>query len=258
MDIDALLKIMQTLRDPEKGCPWDIKQSFQTIAPYTIEEAYEVVDAIEQEDYDALRGELGDLLLQVVFHARIAEEEGLFDFKDVVSSIVEKMIRRHPHVFADQQEQPDWEAGKREERLEKPDPGYLLDDIANNLPAAKLSVKLQKRAASVGFDWPSVEPVFDKIQEEIGEVRHEIESNGGDQRLSDEVGDLLFACTNLARKLKVDPEAALRATSQRFKRRFTRIEQLLVEQGESFEETGLDEMEKLWIRAKEEEHQRKD
>ena len=250
MSIDTLLEIMRDLRDPETGCPWDREQSFQTIAPYTIEEAYEVVDAIEREDYKALQGELGDLLLQVIFHSRIAEEESLFNFQDVVSSIVEKMIRRHPHVFADQDEQPDWEEGKRLERLEKPGQESLLSDIAQNLPATKLAVKIQKRVATVGFDWPSIEPVFDKIEEEMDEVKAEIASNGGQQRLFDEVGDLMFACINLARKLNVDPEAALRATSQRFKWRFTWIEQQAQNQGRSVDDMSLDEMEALWRKAK--------
>ena len=255
MSIDTLLEIMRDLRDPETGCPWDREQSFQTIAPYTIEEAYEVVDAIEREDYKALQGELGDLLLQVIFHSRIAEEESLFNFQDVVSSIVEKMIRRHPHVFAGQDEQPDWEEGKRLERLEKPGQESLLSDIAQNLPATKLAVKIQKRVATVGFDWPSIEPVFDKIEEEMDEVKAEIASNGGQQRLFDEVGDLMFACTNLARKLNVDPEAALRATSQRFKWRFAWIEQQAEKQNRSIDDMSLDEMDLLWTQAKEAERQ---
>jgi MazG family protein len=251
MPIDSLLEIMRELRDPERGCPWDKEQSFLTIAPYTIEEAYEVVDAIEREAYSELRGELGDLLFQVVFHARIAEEKGLFDFNDVVHSVVEKMIRRHPHVFAGQEEQPNWEKEKLIERLKKTEDKGLLSDIAQNLPASKLAVKMQKRAATVGFDWPSVEPVFDKIEEEMAEVRAEIDSNGGQQRLFDEVGDLMFACTNLARKLDVDPEAALRATSQRFKRRFSFIEQQAQEQDRELGKMSLEEMELLWVKAKE-------
>jgi len=250
MAIDTLLEIMQKLRDPETGCPWDRQQSFQTIAPYTIEEAYEVVDAIEREDYSELKGELGDLLLQVVFHARIAEEAGYFDFQDVVSSIVEKMIRRHPHVFAGEKEQPDWETGKRLERQEKGAHKSLLSDIAQNMPAAKLAVKIQKRVATVGFDWPTVEPVFEKIEEEMEEVKAEIRSNGSQQRLFDEVGDLMFACTNLARKLNVDPEAALRATSQRFSRRFSWLEQKALKESRQLEEMSLEELEQLWIEAK--------
>ena len=255
MSVDSLLKIMRDLRDPETGCPWDCEQSFQTIAPYTIEEAYEVADAIERGDYKALKGELGDLLLQVVFHARIAEEAALFDFNDVVTSIIEKMIRRHPHVFAGQAKQPDWEKEKRAERQEDQGQMLLLSDIAQNLPASKLAVKIQKRVATVGFDWPSVEPVFEKIEEEIDEVKAEIASNGGQQRLFDEVGDLMFACTNLARKLNVDPEAALRATSQRFTRRFNWVEQMANDQNRLLEEMSLDEMEVLWVRAKEAESQ---
>ncbi len=254
MSIDTLLEIMKNLRDPETGCPWDREQTFQTIAPYTIEEAYEVADAIEREDYKELRGELGDLLFQVVFHARMAEEKALFDFNDVVSSVVEKMIRRHPHVFAGQEEQPNWEKEKLLERHNEPENKGLLSDLAQNLPASKLAVKMQKRVATVGFDWPSVEPVFDKIEEEMAEVRAEIESNGGQQRLFDEVGDLMFACTNLARKLNVDPEAALRATSQRFKQRFSFVEKQAQEQNRLLEEMSLDEMELLWVRAKEAEH----
>lgn len=254
MSIDSLLEIMRDLRDPETGCPWDCQQTFKSIAPYTIEEAYEVADAIEREDYKELKSELGDLLLQVVFHARIAEEAGHFDFHDIVTSISEKMRHRHPHVFAGLTEQPDWEEGKRLERQTNSDQDSLLSGIAQNLPASKLAVKIQKRVATVGFDWPSVEPVFDKIEEELEEVKAEIDSKGGQQRLFDEVGDLMFACTNLARKLSVDPEAALRATSQRFSHRFNWIERQAKEEARELDEMSLEELEAFWKRAKAEEN----
>ncbi len=258
MNIEKLIAVMAALRDPQGGCPWDIEQDFSTIAPYTIEEAYEVADAIERGELGELRDELGDLLFQVVFHARMAEEQGVFNFEDVVAAIVEKMIRRHPHVFADAEvadaeaQTRAWEAQKAQERQAKGQQQSLLDGVTLGLPALSRAEKLQKRAARGGFDWPEVSPVFDKIHEEIEEVRAEL---GGDdhQALHDEVGDLLFACVNLARHAGVDPEQALRSANGKFVRRFQHLEQRLVEQGSSLEQADLESMESLWNEAKERE-----
>ena len=262
-NIDRLLAIMARLRDPEGGCPWDLEQSFATIAPYTIEEAYEVADAIEQNDMAALKDELGDLLLQVVFHARMAEEAGHFAFDDVARAIADKMVSRHPHVFADHAAAtPDdvkvtWEARKEAERAAKAKanggaaaPLSALDGVTAALPALLRAEKLQKRAARVGFDWPEVEQVFDKLDEELGEIRAEIAADGGPDRLEDEVGDLLFVVANLARHLKVDPETALRRANAKFERRFRAMEAALEALGEKAEEQSLETLEELWQAAK--------
>lgn len=254
-EIHKLLEVMAALRNPQGGCPWDLEQEFATIAPYTIEEAYEVADAIERGELGELRDELGDLLFQVVFHARIAEEQGVFDFNDVVAAIVEKMIRRHPHVFADEQvadaeaQTRAWEAQKARERKAKGQHASLLDGITLGLPALSRAEKLQKRAARAGFDWPEIAPVFDKVHEEIEEVRAEL-AGDDHQALQQEIGDLLFACVNLARHAGVDPEQALRSANTKFIRRFRYLEERLAEQGSSVEEAELGLMDALWEAAK--------
>jgi len=258
--MNQLLKIMARLRDPENGCPWDVEQNFSTIAPHTIEEAYEVADAIEKNDFSELKDELGDLLFQVVFHSRMAEELGHFNFSDVASAISDKMIRRHPHVFADatidtaEAQTVHWEDIKEAERGNKvSDDDSALAGVTSGLPALLRAQKLQKRAARVGFDWPDPEPVFVKISEEIDEI-HEVTENGSDHdRLEDEIGDLLFACVNLARKFDLDAESALRRGNLKFERRFRRIESLLKDQGRAAEQATLEEMEGLWGQAKSEE-----
>jgi MazG family protein len=259
-DLPRLLEIMARLRDPEHGCPWDLEQSFATIAPYTIEEAYEVAEAAERGEPEALKDELGDLLLQVVFHSRMAEEARQFDFNDVARGIADKMIRRHPHVFADAEvdgsaaQTVAWEAQKAEERRAKAAaagrPESALDGVGLGLPALTRAEKLQKRAARVGFDWPATPPVLDKIEEEIGELRAELDRDGSPERIADELGDLLFAVTNLARKLAVDPEQALRNANRKFERRFQAVEAGLAAKGKSPGEASLDEMEAEWQRVK--------
>ena len=255
-ELDRLLAIMARLRDPQSGCPWDVAQSFRTIAPYTIEEAYEVAEAAEADDTPALKEELGDLLLQVVFHSRMAEEAGQFVFDDVAGAISDKMVRRHPHVVADVAiESPEaqtvaWEEQKAGERQAK-GAASALDGVGVGMPALTRAVKLQRRAARVGFDWPNVEPVLDKIDEEIAEVC--VAMGEGPARIEDEIGDLLFAVVNLARKLDTDPEKALRGASRKFERRFRRVETLLTEQGKLPGTASLDEMEALWVTAKTEE-----
>lgn len=252
--IDALLQVMARLRDPADGCPWDREQTYATIVPHTIEEAYEVADAIAREDWEELQAELGDLLFQVVFYAQIAREEGRFDFNDVAHGIVEKMIRRHPHVFADEryadaaEQTAAWERIKAAEKPEQP--VGVLDGIPSALPALTRAVKLQKKAAQVGFDWNAMEPVFAKLEEEIAEIRHEIAHAAPPERLADELGDVLFVCANLARHLKLDPETALRGTNAKFERRFRRIEAWLAEEGRTPTESSLAEMDTLWDRAK--------
>lgn len=256
--MDRLLEIMARLRDPETGCPWDIEQEFGSIAPYTVEEAYEVADAIERQDWDDLRGELGDLLLQTVFHARIAEDRDLFDFDDVARAICDKMIARHPHVFGSEsrdktpaQQTADWEAIKAAERAGKAETG-VLDGIAMGLPALTRAVKLQKRAARVGFDWPSTDEVVAKITEEAGELA-EARDRLTQAEVEEEFGDLLFVMANLARHLEVDPEAALRAANSKFTRRFNKIEAFLAAEGKRPADSDLAEMDALWNRAKAEE-----
>ena len=250
-----LQEIMRALRDPEGGCPWDIEQNFSSIAPYTVEEAYEVADAIERENWDDLKNELGDLLLQTVYHTQMAEEENLFNFNDVVNQISEKMIKRHPHVFGSlkqnktsDQQIKDWEAIKADERVKKNQTG-ILDDVALNLPALVRSLKLQKRAARVGFDWPTVSKVLKKIEEETKELveAKEFESQ---ERINEEFGDLMFSIVNLGRHLKVDPEEALKKANKKFITRFKFIEDEIKSQGRDLEDTSLEEMEKLWQSAK--------
>src|SRR5690349_7598510 len=250
-DIADLLAIMRTLRGPD-GCPWDRAQSFETIAPYTVEEAYEVAASIEDRDYKALADELGDLLFQVVFHARMAEEAGLFDFGAVVEAVTAKMIRRHPHVFGDEKAKTDaaaqkdfWEKLKESERAAAGQTS-LLDDVASALPALTRAEKLQRRASTIGFDWNNADLVLDKLAEEAREV---LAAETQDER-EDEIGDLLFVVANLARHLKVDPEAALRRTNAKFTRRFQHIEAQLAARGVKPGDASLEEMEVLWQEAK--------
>jgi len=255
-----LLAVMAWLRDRQHGCPWDVDQTFRTISPYTIEEAYEVADAIERDDMGALKEELGDLLLQVVYHAQMAHETGAFGFADVASAIADKMVDRHPHVFGDarvataEAQTVSWEARKAAERAAKradAEPAGTLDGVARALPALLRAEKIQKRAARVGFDWKQTGPVIDKIEEELGELRAELAASDVDQaRLTDELGDVLFAVANLARHCKIDPEAALRATNDKFERRFRHIERRLAEAGRKPADATLDEMEALWQEAK--------
>jgi len=270
--IVRLIGIMARLRDPASGCPWDIEQTFATIAPYTIEEAYEVADAIAKGDTEALKDELGDLLFQVVFYAEMARERGQFDFNAIATAIADKMERRHPHVFADgeiasvEAQNLAWEAHKAHERSAKQggndagggddggeDPVSLLDGVALALPALMRAKKLQARAARGGFDWPDAAMVFDKIAEEIGEIEDEIAAGGSEEAVREEVGDLLFACVNLARKLGIEPETALVAANAKFTRRFHRVEALLAARGKTPGSSSLAEMDALWDRVKDEE-----
>jgi len=254
----ALVALMARLRDRENGCPWDAEQTFVTIAPYTIEEAYEVADAIERNNMPALKEELGDLLFQVVFHARMAEEAGHFDFTDVAEALTAKMIERHPHVFGErdartaEEQTRAWETLKAEERakkrLEDGAPHSLLDDVAMALPALMRAEKLTKRAARINFDWPSADQVLEKLDEELGELA-EARDHHDHEALTEEMGDVLFVIANLARKLNVDPEEALRRANSKFTRRFQYIERKLAEQGRAGPQP-LDEMEALWVEAK--------
>jgi ATP diphosphatase len=253
--LERLRAIMARLRDPVTGCPWDVAQDFATIAPYTIEEAYEVADAIERQAWDELKGELGDLLFQSVFHARMAEEAGLFDLDDVATAIADKMIARHPHVFGDEsnaksadQQVADWESVKAAERAAKAK-GGVLDDVALGLPALMRAEKLQKRAARVGFDWPDIAMVIAKIAEEARELA-EARATLPQDKIAEEMGDLLFIMANLARHLKVDPEDALRRANTKFTRRFAFIEAELAKQGKRPDESDLAEMDALWDSAK--------
>lgn len=247
-----LLEIMRRLRDPDTGCPWDIAQDFGTIAPYTIEEAYEVADAIEREAWGELKGELGDLLFQSVFHAQMAAERGLFTFDEVADTMSDKMVARHPHVFGEEsndkspeQQTRDWETIKAAERAAKAEKG-VLDGVAMGLPALLRAVKLQKRAARVGFDWPSTDEVIDKIVEEAQELREATDPD----HIEEEFGDLLFVMANLARHMDIDPEAALRAANAKFTRRFGAIEAALAAEGRRPEDSDLAEMDRLWDAAK--------
>ena len=265
--LNRLLDIMERLRDPETGCLWDKEQTFRTIAPYTIEEAYEVADAIEEGDMAALKEELGDLLFQVVFYAEMGREAGHFDFHAIAEAIADKMTRRHPHVFEDmtydtaEDRMDAWEEQKSAERQAKSKDKSggkdgapsILDDVPSALPALLRAEKLQKRAARVGFDWPQAAQVLDKIEEEIAELRAEIDGKSTPARQEDEIGDLFFALANLARHLKIDPESALRHTNAKFERRFRHIETQLAEAGRSPDDASLDEMEALWLQAKKEE-----
>ncbi|MGB8819324.1 MAG: nucleoside triphosphate pyrophosphohydrolase [Rhizobiaceae bacterium] len=264
-DISRLLEIMAALRDPQTGCPWDVVQTFETIAPYTLEEAYEVADAIERKDMADLADELGDLLLQVVFHARMAEELGHFSFGDVVQAITEKMIRRHPHVFGDEEARSAgiakgmWNRIKAEEKADRAQRRAAagqsqrvnahLDEVSTSLPAMMQSVRLQDHAAKVGFDWSEPEPILDKIEEEIGELRA-VMSGHDKVETENEFGDILFAMMNLGRRLGIDPESALRKTNSKFRKRFSYIEVELKKQGVPLENAGLSRMEALWQEAK--------
>lgn len=257
MPIDDLLRVMECLRDPKGGCPWDREQTFETVAPYTVEEAYEVFDAIDHGDMDELREELGDLLFQVVFHAEMGREAGRFDFDDVVDTIVDKMTRRHPHVFGDAQvadaeaQTRAWEAQKADERADK---GHasLLDGVARSLPALSRAEKIQRRAARAGFDWPAAGGVLDKLEEELGELRGAL-AGGGEEAVRAELGDLLFTCVNLARHLDTDPELALRRANDRFERRFRAVEDTLRNEGRDPADAALEELEARWQAAKREE-----
>ena len=260
--LDRLLEIMARLRDPQGGCPWDREQNFSTIAPYTIEEAYEVADAIARRDPAALKDELGDLLFQVVFHARMAEEAGIFAFDDVAGAIADKMERRHPHVFGAAEvasvaaQNEAWEAHKAAERRDRAlaigVAESVLDGVAQALPALLRADKIQKRAARIGFDWPEARPVFDKLKEEIAELETELQKPAERRALEDEMGDILFAAANLARKLDIDPEAALRHATAKFERRFRRVETLAAEHAVG---SDLDALEALWQQVKREEHE---
>jgi ATP diphosphatase len=253
--IDRLREVMARLRHKQNGCPWDLEQSFASIAPYTIEEAYEVADAIARADMGALKEELGDLLLQVVYHAQMASEDGAFDFEAVAQGIADKMISRHPHVFGDQKidtaqkQTSNWEQFKAAERAAK-GTGSILDGVAMALPALMRAEKLQKRAARVGFEWKEAREIFAKIEEELAELREEVDSACDPARLTDEIGDVLFVVANLARQLKIDPEVALRHANAKFERRFGHVEKRLAEMGKPIDKTPLDEMEELWQEAK--------
>jgi len=255
MSVKRLLDIMADLRHPETGCQWDLEQTFETIAPYTVEEAYEVADAIQRKDLNDLRDELGDLLFQVAFHSRMAEEQGRFTFEDVVDAICDKMIRRHPHVFGEAEVRSSaeqtvaWEEIKAEERAAKGRAASVLDDVPVGLPALTRSVKLSRRAARVGFVWPQISQVFDKLQEEIGELRVEVEAGDMD-KARDELGDVLFVVGNIARTLDIDPEDALRGSNAKFQRRFSYIETELAARGSSPAQSNLEEMDGLWNEAK--------
>lgn len=264
--LNDLLHLMARLRDPKHGCPWDLEQSYATIVPYTLEEAYEVADVIERGDFDHLPGELGDLLFQVVYYSQLAAEEGRFGFAEVIDTITRKLVRRHPHVFPDGDlygsvELPKldpeavklgWEQIKAEERAEKaqaPEQLSLLDDVPSTLPSLSRAVKLQKRAAQVGFDWPEPLGVVDKVREELDEVLEAMSENDH-SAIAEELGDLLFVVTNLARHLKVDPETALRAANTKFERRFRFIEQALRESGRDIAKCDLESLDALWGEAK--------
>lgn len=275
-EISRLIEIMAALRTPVTGCPWDLKQTFATIAPYTIEEAYEVADAIARNDLPHLKEELGDLLLQVAYHARMAEEEGAFAFPDVVEAVTEKMIRRHPHVFGTEAERAAgaapgfWDKAKAAEKAarngDETKPAGVLDDVPATLPALTRAIKLQNKAAKVGFDWPSLAPVLAKVKEELAELEHELGSDtpgagtggagagaagkGDRKALEEEFGDLLFVMANVARHLKIDPEAALRGANAKFIRRFEHIEARLADKGSAPAQSTLAEMDELWDEAK--------
>ncbi|GHB34904.1 nucleoside triphosphate pyrophosphohydrolase [Pseudovibrio japonicus] len=266
-DISRLIEIMKALRTPVTGCPWDLEQNFKTISPYTIEEAYEVADAIEREDLHDLKEELGDLLLQVVYHSRMAEEEDAFSFGDVVEAITKKMIRRHPHVFGDEEQKAagfpkgTWDRIKEEEKRERKalrsqmglteKPQGFLDEVPSTFPALTEAEKLQHRASKVGFDWGAAEPVLDKIKEEVEELTVEVKAGTPDRaKIEDELGDVLFAIANLARHLEIQPEAALKRTNAKFRRRFAHIEHAANAEDRPLTDLSLDEMEAHWQAAK--------
>ena len=260
-EISRLLEIMKRLRDPKDGCPWDIEQTYETIAPYTIEEAYEVSDAIDQGNWHELEGELGDLLLQVIYFTQIGSEDGHFSFESVVKNVSDKMIRRHPHVFGDKkqykssdQQIRDWEKIKEQERS-KNTPSKTLDGIAGNLPALTYATKLQKRAARVGFDWPDISGVTDKISEEIDEL-NEARNELSFEAQEEEYGDLMFVMVNFARHLRIDPEKALRGANKKFKKRFEQVEKELALIGKTPNQSDLSEMDNLWNIVKQKENSR--
>jgi len=260
-ELEKLLQVMATLRNPDGGCPWDIKQSFKSIAAYTVEEAYEVADAIEREDMVDLKSELGDLLFQVVFHAQMASEKNQFDFSDVVKEINNKLVRRHPHVFGDdktcdeEQLNRDWEQHKKKERASKNNSTdetqvNYLNDITSSMPALRWSEKLQKRASSHGFDWDDIQPVFDKVDEELNELKAEIGIENNKERIADEMGDILFASVNLARHVGVNPEQALRDANRKFITRFEIVERLLRDDEKQMEDCSVDVLLEYWQKAK--------
>ena len=255
--IEQLLEIMRRLRDPQAGCPWDLEQTYRTLVPYTLEEAYEVADAIEQDDLEHLPDELGDLLFQVVFYAQIGQEEGRFDFEQVVQGISDKLVRRHPHVFADveiesaEAQTQAWEEHKRQERDRKAASGQAstLDGVSLALPALVRAAKLQRRAARVGFDWPDIEGVIAKVKEELAELETELQAKATPEALAEELGDLLFSCVNLARHLNIEPEAVLRTANLKFEQRFRHVEAELQASG-GIEQATLQEMDAAWEAAK--------
>ena len=258
-EIEKLLQIMRDLRDPDNGCPWDREQTFETILPFSMEEVHELADAIRRQSMDELRDELGDLLFHIVFYAQLAAEDGHFDFRAVTAAINEKLLRRHPHVFGEtsfdsaQEQNRNWEQIKSAERgVERGgEVQGLLDGIGATLPPISRSLKMQRRAAGVGFDWQNATQVLEKIEEELRELRHEIESGAARSRISGELGDLLFSCINLARHLKIDPELALSETNEKFRSRFGYLEDRLKSSNRSLFEAGIEEMEALWLEAKE-------
>lgn len=257
--LDELLAVMSRLRDPDKGCVWDKQQTYQTIVPHTLEEAYEVAETIENNDLDALPGELGDLLFQIVFYAQLGKEEGRFDFSEICKGITEKMIKRHPHVFSDveinnvDEQSRLWERIKKEERtiIQGDNPVSILDGVSSALPGLTVARKLQARAANVGYDWPDIQGPLDKLEEEFEEVKHAI-AEGSEEEIKDEIGDLLFCAVNIARHMKVDPDAALRHANRKFIRRFKGMEVLCEKDQQIFNELNLDEMEAYWQRVKKE------
>lgn len=257
--LDRLLGIMKTLRDPQNGCPWDRQQTFATIAPYTLEETYEVLDAIQREDFADLRDELGDLLFQIVFYAQMASEQGQFNFDDICHAIIDKMERRHPHIFGDappadsEQRVAQWERNKAAERAEKAQHS-ALDDIPDAMPALMKAYKIQKRCSAVGFDWDSLGPVLGKVHEEIDEVMHEAQQAVVDEeKLEEEIGDLLFATVNLSRHLGSKAETALQKANRKFERRFRQVEHIIAERGLTMSEATLEQMEEAWQQIKQRE-----
>lgn len=265
--IDRLVEIMARLRNPNGGCPWDLEQTFKTIAPYTLEETYEVVEAIEQNDPKAMMEELGDLLFQVIFHAQMGQEAGLFDLDKIASHVSDKMVERHPHVFGDRDAKTavavltNWEADKAKKRAAEAQKENralsALDGVTAALPAMSRAIKLQNRAARVGFDWTNARDILAKIKEETSELEAEISAQSGKDRIEDELGDLFFALVNLARRLEIDPETALRRTNRKFERRFRAIELRLAAEGRRIEDASLEEMERIWVAVKEEEKLKK-
>ena len=259
--IEKLIKIMRALRDPKKGCPWDLEQDFQSLIPYTIEEAYEVADAIERNDLGDIKSELGDLLFQIIFYSQLAKEQSAFDFNDVALSISEKLTRRHPHVFADakvknaEEQTKEWEKIKQQEREAKADKNIsdlsILDDVSRTLPSLMRSEKLQKRAAKEGFDWPNISDVMVKVREEIEEVEQELNADVQDkEKIEDEIGDLFFSCINLSRHAGLDAEQCVRKSNLKFERRFRVLEKLAQDQQQKVSEMTIEEMENLWQEVK--------